>query len=78
MSTNLLHRIFDALTRWHLRRRVIAELSALDDRLLKDIGLDRCQLSAVAEDCAAASVPARMAEVEARTAPITRIATQRG
>ncbi len=34
-------RAFDGLRRWHKRRKAIAELGALDDRMLKDIGVSR-------------------------------------
>jgi uncharacterized protein YjiS (DUF1127 family) len=32
---------FAGLRRWHRRRKAIAELGALDDRMLKDIGIGR-------------------------------------
>jgi uncharacterized protein YjiS (DUF1127 family) len=34
-------RALDGLRRWHKRRKAIAELGALDDRMLKDIGVSR-------------------------------------
>ena len=73
-------RAFEGLRRWRrrgkataCRRRAIAELDALDDRSLQDIGVDRrsipelvdAQLQAEAE--AAESRPARLAP--ARLAP---------
>ncbi len=34
-------RALDGLRHWHARRKAIAELGALDDRMLKDIGVSR-------------------------------------
>ena len=34
-------RALDGLRHWHQRRKAIAELGALDDRMLKDIGVNR-------------------------------------
>ncbi len=34
-------RALDGLRHWHQRRKAIAELGALDDRMLKDIGVSR-------------------------------------
>jgi len=42
--------LFAAAWRWRERRKTIQTLSGLDDRMLKDIGLARCQIeSAVRE-----------------------------
>lgn len=34
-------RVFEDLRRWHRRRKAIAEVGALSDRILKDIGVSR-------------------------------------
>jgi uncharacterized protein YjiS (DUF1127 family) len=41
--------VVGALARWHKRRATIAELSALDDRMLKDIGVSRGNIPALAD-----------------------------
>ena len=39
---------------WHARRRTIAELAALDDRTLKDIGIDRSEIRRLVDGLLAA------------------------
>ena len=50
MNRTFLHGPLGAIRRWHDRRRVMHALSALDDRLLRDIGIDRNQVICVVED----------------------------
>ncbi len=65
-------RALEGLRHWHQRRKAIAELGALDDRMLKDIGVSRgtirelvdAQLRHQAETGAAAVAP------EPRLAPV--------
>ena len=45
------------IVRWHLRRATERELAALDDRTLRDIGVTRAEIAAVARADAARSVP---------------------
>lgn len=49
----------DALLRAHRRRRTAAELSRLDDALLRDIGLQRGDIPFIAEQVAVPEGPAR-------------------
>jgi uncharacterized protein YjiS (DUF1127 family) len=44
----LVTRIINGLAGWGRRRRTINELMALDDHMLKDIGLHRSQISSMA------------------------------
>ena len=41
--------IAGAITKWHKRNKAIRELSALSDRLLKDIGISRGEIRAVVD-----------------------------
>ena len=46
---NLGHALATALAGWRRRRQAYAELYALDDRSLADIGIHRSQISALVE-----------------------------
>jgi uncharacterized protein YjiS (DUF1127 family) len=56
-----LTRLFAAAWRWHDRRKAIRALSGLDDRMLKDIGLARCDIEPAVHGAAGfcAGVPGR-------------------
>lgn len=41
-------RAFQGLARWRVQRQVVRELSALDDRVLRDIGIERGDIRAIA------------------------------
>ena len=46
----LWHRALQTLARWRREQRVIATLQSMDDALLKDIGICRCEILRVARD----------------------------
>jgi uncharacterized protein YjiS (DUF1127 family) len=47
-----LTRLFGAAWRWHDRRKAIGALAGLDDRMLRDIGLARCEIEAAVLEAA--------------------------
>ncbi len=53
--------IAGAITKWHKRNKAIRELSALSDHLLKDIGISRGEIRAVADAMLTAPEPRRAA-----------------
>ena len=53
--------IAGAITKWHKRNKAIRELSALSDRLLKDIGISRGEIRAVVDAMLTAPEPRRAA-----------------
>ena len=58
MPTAMLYDLWTAIRRAQLRKRAIAEISALDDRLLKDIGLSRADISGAVDGTLRARKPA--------------------
>jgi len=46
----LWHRVLQALVRWRREQRIITTLESMDDALLKDIGICRCEISRVARE----------------------------
>ena len=47
--TRLVCACWDAMTRYFVRRAAVASLRALDDHVLRDIGLERSQIKAAVE-----------------------------
>jgi uncharacterized protein YjiS (DUF1127 family) len=54
---NLLHNLAVTWAEWRRRRQAFAELSALDDRSLADIGISRSEIPYVLSDGARAARP---------------------
>ena len=50
---NLMHAASEAVHNWRIRQRAYAELSALDDRSLADIGITRSEIPYVLSHAAA-------------------------
>lgn len=69
-----------SLRRWNKERHAIQELSALDDRILKDIGLERRDIRGVARSYArgepAKTTAAEAAPAESAVRPVVRPAPQ--
>ncbi len=61
-----------ALARWHRRRRAMAELGALNDRALKDIGVSRGEIYARVEEVLEAEARRREIAADVRPLPIDR------
>ncbi|MDH3595956.1 MAG: DUF1127 domain-containing protein [Rhodospirillales bacterium] len=59
MLTAMLYDLWSAIRRAQLRKRAIAEVSALDDRLLRDIGLSRAEIRRAVDGTLRARGPAR-------------------
>ena len=47
--TSLVKNVVETIVTWQTRRRTIGELSALGDSTLKDIGISRSEIRAVAD-----------------------------
>ncbi len=57
MRLDLLQKALQSLRKRRLRRAIIRDLSALDDRLLRDIGIERRDIRAVAEGVSRTAQP---------------------
>lgn len=57
MTLDLLRKALHGLRKRRLRRAIIRDLSALDDRLLRDIGIERRDIRAVAEGVSRTAQP---------------------
>lgn len=44
---NWLQRYWNYLKTWRKHRAIIKELNALDDKILKDIGINRCDIDSL-------------------------------
>lgn len=49
LAVNILAAAKSALSEWHHKQQAYAELSALDDRTLADIGINRSQIPGIVE-----------------------------
>ena len=58
MPTAMLYDLWTAIRRAQLRKRAIAEVSALDDRLLRDIGISRAEIRGAVDGTLRARKPA--------------------
>ncbi|MGE0766472.1 MAG: DUF1127 domain-containing protein [Hyphomicrobiaceae bacterium] len=45
-----LRRMIEGARAWHHQRKALAELSALDNRMLRDIGIDRSEINSIVND----------------------------
>ena len=70
-----LTRIGRTLHRWHREAVTIRELSALRDRELRDIGIERGEIPAIARSMADGGVASRRA---ARSAPVLKVVPRQG
>ena len=61
---SLLARAVEAYRKWRLRRATYAELSALSDRMLADVGLDRTNLAETVKDMVESEARARRSRLE--------------
>lgn len=60
MRLALAHTLLTPLRRWRCRQMAIHELMALDDRILRDIGLHRGEIRVAVEDLLNATTPSRI------------------
>ncbi len=74
--TNIINNIASTISNWYRRRSTIHALSALNDHLLKDIGIDRSQIHSIAAEVAGDTKTSRISAIRSaspaeprRTAP---------